>query len=311
MLSVENISFRATTFYGIESNTHLVIPNHKLTNSIIANYTQPTLDYRKKITIYIPDQKHIKKNIPRLAEKILLLAAFITTGVKKPRLPDQCDFDPLENKDQIRDVTKLENLEDENKILIDTNWKKILNHSQEDRKKLFLYSITELISKDTNQDKQEIKIIKKIVSSILSVLKEYKENRNISYHIDDFLVKRKSDAFNAYNMYNKDELTKMAEHLVSINYYYFVLTKQLWSLKLNDNSKQQQNDFDRASLEVLDVPRVTSKHRRDLEGAFWEVTLLVTVELGEQSDEIMQHINMFIDTLWDIFDLPSRCNTKD
>jgi len=34
-------------------------------------------------------------------------------------------------------------------------------------------------------------------------------------------------------------------------------------------------------------------------------------ELGEQSDEIIQHINMFVDELWDIFDLPSRCRTDD
>lgn len=41
------------------------------------------------------------------------------------------------------------------------------------------------------------------------------------------------------------------------------------------------------------------------------MTLLVTVELGEQSDEIIQHINMYVDNLWGKFDLPYRCILND
>ncbi|MCK5855364.1 MAG: hypothetical protein KAG56_09090 [Sulfurovaceae bacterium] len=85
----------------------------------------------------------------------------------------------------------------------------------------------------------------------------------------------------------------------------------LWQLKDKDDSTQKKKDFDHTSLELLDVPRVTSAHKRDIEGAFWEVTLLVTVELSEQSDEIIQHINMYVDELWEIFDLPYRCKLED
>ncbi len=313
MLVVETISFRATTFYGIKTNTHQVIPNHTLTNSVIANYTKPTLDYREEITIFIPDQKHINKNIPRIAEKVLLLAAFITTGVKKPRLPIGHDFEIISNTE--KDITKLKELENSKELLINENWKKLTALDKKHKRKLFLYGIISLIEKDTSLDKNEIKIIKKIVTSIISVLNDYNKNKEFHYHLDEYLVKRKFEAFKDYehgeNEDPDEKLKEIGDYLVSISYYYFALTKQLWSLKLDDKSKQKQNDFDQASLDVLDVPRVTSKHRRDYEGAFWEVTLLVTVELGEQSDEIVQHINMFADTLWDIFDLPSRCRKDD
>ncbi len=99
--------------------------------------------------------------------------------------------------------------------------------------------------------------------------------------------------------------------MVNISYYYFLLAKQLWELKQDDESDQKKNAFDHASLELLDVPRVTSAHKRDIEGAFWEMTLMVTVELGEQSDEVIHHINIYVDSLWDIFGLPSRCKVED
>jgi len=355
MLAVETVGFRATTFYGIKSNTHLVIPNHKLTNSIISNYTQPTLDYREKITIYIPDQKHINMNIPREAEKILLLAAFINTGVKKPRLDSNNSFKNIKNEDKnikgeynINEaISKYKdkkcnnknqpneicerfisaNQKDYNEMIkcleeinedIKTNWNLMKGKIKDDKEnKLFLNNIVKLIAKKDNNDKNienEIRIIKKLISSILSVMNEYNKNKSFNYHIDDYLVKRKFNSLK-YKDKNAEEIKKelddISKYLVNISYYYFALTKQLWHIKLKDKSTQNKNDYDKASLEILDVPRVTSKHRRDYEGAFWEVSLLVTVELGEQSDEIIHHINMYIDELWDIYDLPSRYRVDD
>lgn len=119
----------------------------------------------------------------------------------------------------------------------------------------------------------------------------------------------KYDSSDRLTKKTRDELKDISVDLVNISYYYFMLSKQLWELKMEDRSSHQKNNFDEASLEILDVPRVTSAHKRDFDGAFWEVKLLVTVELGEQSDEVVHHINMYIDDLWDIFKLPLRCRT--
>jgi small-conductance mechanosensitive channel len=346
MLAVESIGFRATTFYGIESNTQLVIPYQKLTQATITNYTQPTLDYRRKITIYIPDTNH-NKSIPREAEKVLLLAAFISTGVKRPEISQREEKlieDNIqqyiknilkfkkEKKEKDLNIKYLNELEGEEKQTINNIWNNLIKEDREttieeiekNRKNLFLNGIFKLIKDEESYKQQKdskdlnIFILKKLVIAIYSVLYSYKSNKNLKYHIDEYLVKRKFKAFNNFkkqdidneNIENKNELNKLADYLVNINYYYFALAKQLWQLKDKDDSVQKKKDFDHASLELLDVPRVTSTHKRDIEGAFWEVTLLVTVELGEQSDEIIQHINMYVDELWEIFDLPYRCRVE-
>jgi hypothetical protein len=57
--------------------------------------------------------------------------------------------------------------------------------------------------------------------------------------------------------------------------------------------------------QILNVPRVSSKQEVHNEKVFWKVVLLVTLELSEQSDETIHHINMYIDKLWNIF-IPSK-----
>lgn len=524
MLAVDTIGFRATTFYGISSNAHLVIPHETLKKSIITNYTQPTLDYRERITIYVPDTNH-DKSIPREAEKVLLLAAFTATGVKKPRFTEDTltdveifdkykiadlskDYkdtndrienyikdpseinkenlkDKLNNLDiekELKDITKkyinnddalknfipklidiiwndlpsksedespecvgikflndildlnkcnekckkdidtiieyinttkdntiknyfineinskfnrefkknFEDKEDKNyldiiknlknqinfvkneykniykniedlykkykynininkfinliesnnfklnietyiknikgKVFLDSSINKLKDYEEEkevsnlinkifdyikkqpekEQKKVSLDKVFKLIKEydSTELNDKELAIIKKLIVSIYSVLYQYKKEKKLKYHIDKYLIKRKHEAFK--DIGNKD-IKNMSSYLVNINYYYFALAKQLWELKDNDDSTQRKKDFDHASLDLLDVPRITSEHKRDIDGAFWEITLLVTVELGEQSDEIIQHINMFIDTLWGKFKLPYRC----
>jgi|GEM_PF-3549352 len=366
MLTVKHVGFRAVEFYGISSHAKLVIPHQQLTNSVITNYTKPTLDYREKIIIHIPDQKY-NPNIPRIAEKIMLLAAFIATGVKKPRLgikqeiqwssstknrlqPNQAKefFDNLDNnlahnimlyKSQIitynKDLATKETREDiANRVgTIETQLEpystkiiqnllqldKQINQNRHNKKrptisdKLFLNKILSLVKENPKQNiyKSEVEdknIIRKIVASIVSVIYDYESqtNKELVYEYDEYLIKRKKDVIANKN---KQELEEIADLLVNINYYYFALAKQLWKLKEDSQSARQKNKIDEASLDLLDVPRVTSKHRRDIEqDAFWEVSLMVTVELAEQSDEIVQHINMFIDELWDIFKIPSICN---
>ncbi|MEA2029117.1 MAG: mechanosensitive ion channel [Campylobacterota bacterium] len=337
MLTVEHIGFRATTFYGISSHANLVIPHQTLTNSVITNFTKPTLDYREKITIHIPDRKH-DTNIPRMAEKVMLLAAFIATGVKKPRLNIQSFTDSeseleqkiiaykeqtkhyskiLSNHKTRKEVTnRLNDIEAclqsyftdiiDNLIALDDKVEDIHNNDKIS-KKLFLNRIIE-VAEDDKDNKQ---VIRKIVASIIAVIYDYEDKIDdlFAYQYDEYLIKRKKDL-----LVNKDndKLEEIADLLVNINYYYFALAKQLWQIKEDSNSTREKNKIDQASLDLLDVPRVSSQHRRDIEEeAFWEVSLMVTVELAEQSDEIAQHINMFIDELWDIFELPSICHDKN
>jgi len=376
MMMVEDIGFRATIFYGIETNTRIVIPHQQLSNSVVVNYTQPTLDLREKVTIYVPDRHHHDRNIPKEAEKVLLLAAFIATGVKKPRLLSRDEHNQdeslkeliktfkehldaqkfmdnskkiMQNKNSQKAylmnelLYKCEEHEDENKVhtSIYNIWKylsednKDKDKDKEERiiRKLFLYEIYTLIheinkepksntksnTESNTRKRQKILVIEKIFASIITILYDYetKSNDNLHHSVDNYCIKRKIHTLHKYDVNEKirlksrDELKDIAKQLVNISYYYFMLSKQLWELKSIDKSDQQKKHYDKASLEILDVPRVTSSHHRDYEGAFWEVNLLVTVELGEQSDEVIHHINMYIDDLWDIFNLPSRCNIEN
>jgi hypothetical protein len=378
MMMVKDVGFRATTFYGISTNTKIVIPHQELSKSTIVNYTKPTLDYREKITIYVPDRHKHSRNIPKEAEKILLLAAFIATGVKKPRLKLKNtnidnklkiyiqEFDKHLNKflkikiknekyidkskiiiekKEIEEKSKSKQMDDliseceeykKDKHIINKIWKLLEEENENAReneenrdgikkyrtKEIFLYQIFRLIkqidSDSSEERKEKILVIKKIFASIIKALYDYEieAGDNLHHSVDDYCMKRKINTLYKYD--EKDNLTKkerddlkdISKHLVNISYYYFMLSKQIWELKSIDKSEQQKNNYDEASLEILDVPRVTSSHHRDYEGAFWEVNLLVTVELGEQSDEVIHHINMYIDDLWDIFDLPSRCNNE-
>lgn len=347
MLAVKGVGFRADTFYGIGSNAEFVIPHQQLTNSIITNYTKPTLDYREKITIHVPDKKR-DPSIPRIAEKILLIAAFIATGVKKPKLGKNLtlaleeaiknykskiqkflaeeEYTNCSNRDLRQSkINKYETeLNNEISPLLESVRKINTNNNNEDiSKKLFIKEILQLLdstnlNKQPSQDEQKEKtdkdrqsklmLIQKTLASIISVVFEYEEqaNKTLVYDYDKFFIRRKKDILQDKT---KEQLEPIAELLVNINYYYFTLAKQLWELKDHTHSTQDKNKIDQASLSILDVPRVTSKHRRDIEqDAFWEVSLMVTVELAEQSDEVIQHINMFIDQLWNIFDIPSICN---
>ena len=475
MMTVKNIGFRATEFYGIKTNTHIVMPHQQLSKLTIVNYTRPTLDYREEITIYIPDRHINGRNIPKEAEKILLLSAFIATGVKKPRLLSRNTSTEIDKNSDIIEAIKIfkehlskqkfrensqiiimnniyndiekikkyldngealnwnlkrnfkENIqiikttnlnllqeakddltkdtlnkklnllqEVEDKLNQDTLNKNLIEKFEKDintryreidkliytcenaedsladykkespiykiwellrtnkpdekdekdetdetdetdesysnrknrlKEKLFLYKIYKLIhemNNDVNEDnineeekqkKKQIRIIEKTFASILTALYDYetKAQNNLHHSVDEYCMKRKINTLYKYNTSDKltkksrDELKDISTDLVNISYYYFMLSKQLWELRMEDPSNHQKNNFDEASLEILDVPRVTSSHKRDFDGAFWEVKLLVTVELGEQSDEVIHHINMYIDDLWDIFDLPLRC----
>ena len=215
---------------------------------------------------------------------------------------------------------------------IEKLWKKLKeeNKHYETKKfdhplsKLFIHHLIETVEtaitdKDHNNEPKEKKIIfkiKSIVASILLSIDDYQKKSSIlHHHIDKNFAKRKYRMFqkNYTKDYNTDSIQNMANELVHINYYYFILADSLWKLKNLQNSLYRKREVDATSIELLDVPRVTTEHIYSGEGKinYWKVTANITLELAEQSNEIIHHIHMYVDNLWNDFNLPKYYEIGD
>lgn len=51
------------------------------------------------------------------------------------------------------------------------------------------------------------------------------------------------------------------------------------------------------AIDLLNTPRVSSSQVDIDASQYWEVSLSVTLELSEQSDEIIHHINLYTDAI--------------
>ena len=178
---------------------------------------------------------------------------------------------------------------------------------------LKLISAVEEAEQDNDQksEKEEKKIIRKIKATVASILLTLRRFQNISdehlhHHVDVNFVVRKYKMFRKGAIPDKENLHKMAKKLVHLNYYYFDLANSLWKLKDLQESLFRKREIDSTSIELLDVPRVETEHIYSGEGNinYWKVTANITLELSEQSNEIIHHINMYIDSLWKDFNLP-------
>jgi len=205
---------------------------------------------------------------------------------------------------------------------------KISNDLYQDEKshhplsKLFIHNLIETVEsaiKDSdhlNGDKeaQIIAKIKSIVASILISVENYQNQSNIlHHHIDKNFAIRKYRMFrDSHKPKDDNTIQEMANELVHINYYYFILADSLWKLKDLQNSLYRKREVDSTSIEILDVPRVTTEHIYSGEGKinYWKVTANITLELAEQSNEVLHHINMYVDNLWNDFNLPKYYETS-
>ena len=212
---------------------------------------------------------------------------------------------------------------------IEDIWKKlkISNDLYQDEKshhplsKLFIHNLIETVEsaiKDSDHlnESKEVQIIakiKSIVASILISVENYQNQSNIlHHHIDKNFAIRKYRMFrDSHKPKDDNSIQEMANELVHINYYYFILADSLWKLKDLQNSLYRKREVDSTSIEILDVPRVTTEHIYSGEGKinYWKVTANITLELAEQSNEIIHHINMYIDNLWNDFNLPKYYET--
>ncbi len=106
----------------------------------------------------------------------------------------------------------------------------------------------------------------------------------------------------ANNNYQK-LLIILADKAVEVSYLYYDIALSLWHTKEdNDNfSKNDKRNLDSALLELLNVPRVTSHNIQHHDPIMWQIKLEVTLKLAEQSDEIIHHMNQFIDRNYVVF----------
>ncbi len=209
---------------------------------------------------------------------------------------------------------------------------------------LSLKSIDEISHNITTDGKQELKkteeSIKKLVIEvelgidIAKALKEYVNylckinNAYISYKNSssiygeaEFINKAEKDdkeleKINKANNFYRQLLLILADKAVEISYLYYDIALQLWDVKESDNiSKNETRSIDIALLELLNIPRVTSENQNTHDPIMWKMQLEVTLQLAEQSDEIVHHINSFIDNHYVLFmgkkdSTPTTNNTK-
>ncbi len=314
ILEVREIGIRNDKFYEISSNSIIFIPHSKLATSTIKNYTHPTLDYRQKLSIYVKDSS------PREAERLLLVSAFINTGVKLPKI-DQAILNKMKNIDlnifknyEKKEHSKIE--EDlnnkEHKIVkqINTTWDELnkinKNLLNDNKKKYFFKSIfieklpIDNLPKNTND--RTILSIKKALIAIISSIVEYQNKIKSDFPCksDKNGIRRKYMIFDKEDN-KKNKIKEFSDILVDISFYYYMLANRLWELKEEQTTFSQKRKIDKAMTQILNVPRVTSVQELNDGSNYWKATLFVTLELGEQCDETLHHINMYIDKIWNIF----------
>ncbi len=103
----------------------------------------------------------------------------------------------------------------------------------------------------------------------------------------------------------------LADKAVEISYLYYDIALTLWSVKDEEEHlpKNEKRSLDTASLALLNVPRVTSTNVQHENLAMWKIELEVTLKLAEQSDEIIHHMNQFIDKYYVLF-IGNRINNQ-
>jgi hypothetical protein len=316
MLEVKEIGTRNDKFYEIATNSIRYIPHSILAKSTISNYTLPTLDYRNELVIYVQNinEDILSFSTPREAEKILLLSAFINTGVKLPSI----------DKELINDIKLIENiklfekyegglhqdLEDDLELYstkIDRIWKDLNSMNEKNREKLFFTNlfIKNLPIELINTNKTLGYRIKKVIIAIVNIIIEYEDmlNNDFPSHSDRYGIRRKHMIFDKKS---KEDIHQFANILVDINFYYYMLANRLWELKNVQTSLTQKSKIDSSMTQILNVPRVGSTHEIYDNKNYWKLTLYVTLELGEQGDETLHHINLYIDKIWSIFLIKQR-----
>lgn len=366
MCEVKEIGPRVTKLYDVANNSHIYIPHRKIAHASINNYTQPSLDYRRSISIFVqslsietvnqqynrlpfPNQLGPliqKMNLLERAEAMLLLAAFRTTGVKRPLVSLSKPQNGKDIKDEIAEFAAAIKSKDSNEIINKANHllKSMLGEKQDQSdnstvKFSFLRNIIELhtrIHSDLSQDPtDEIQAMNHITVLSICLLSEAEIIRRFVKLSDDDQDQEKGKEiakgcearetiFNEAlktlqktghldpppplydeNFNQAHNVAAMGLRAIWVSFFYFAISELLWRVRENLLDKSFiSREIDHAMLDLLNAPRVQSKQVSTATGLMWEISLVVLVELAEQSDEIMHHITSRASTRWSVFGLP-------
>lgn len=290
MLEVRKFGLRSIIFYGIKSNSIHNIPYNKLSEYKIQNFTQPTLDYRREVIISILDNENNKdETILKKAERLLFFAAFTTDGVKKPCIKD------IENQLNLTKMNDSEKLEAIKSHL----WKEPINKNH--FRKTFTDKIPSLIQKIQNEESEDKEEYKNLRTEIMTNIAEiiYQQHK-----FNQILKKLKN---NKDSNLEKKDFHILSEIAIKINLLYHLISHNRWKLKEYYTSISTKRSIDAAGITLLNIPRITSSHKISGEGIlYWEIKLIVTVELAEQSDEIIHHINYKMNKYWSYANIESH-----
>ena len=266
MLEVKEIGIRTSKFYDIKNNSIINIPHKEISKKTINNYTHPTLDYRREISFTFS----IETNIHEI-EGLLLAATFLTDGVKLPKI----------NNNNVRESGVNSN---------NTNFDDISN---EDKEIYYKYSFIEKINsiQDPAAFDEVIKRLYNELDSTDKLIEELKNQNNLNGNFElknVLLVTKDSNCI--------DLINKLKTSTININYIYFKIAKILWNSKKPELSVSAHRKIDSVAINLLNAPRIQS--RQVFNGTHhWEVSLAVTLELSEQSDEVIHHINLITNAL--------------
>lgn len=175
------------------------------------------------------------------------------------------------SKKEIKFINKIEKI-----------WKKInlINKKNNFFKDIFLENLL-FIDERTH----EILSIKRITILIINFIISYQ--RMIEYKFPS-------------NKY-EEKIQEFANILVNMSFYYFILTTELFKLKENESSLFLRKKIDEISMQILNIPRVTSTQELYNEKKYWKITLLVSITSNQKDKKILHDINVFINNSWSIF----------
>lgn len=361
MCEVREVGLRSVKLYSIPNNSIIYFPNKEISKTAISNYTQPTLDYRRTLYLNISSEfnknKHKHNMVSRIesdfkeiedcsqshlgvietARSLLLISAYMSTGVKKPSARRFFSYN-----------WRIENLSDEienpnrgMKYSADRDIEEYLKKEKNDIEGYSLISLLEKVATQTHYDDVDdddlkeiwnrLKLIQKIsdqpledliifdVPSLLddaSIIK-----RSVRYMDTNYIKRAKIRVAKILHILYKLEDSKYgivdqdfagskylsASMAWSLSGYvsclinqYFSLNELLWGLKSQSEGQTGKRTIDSARLKFQDLPRVKADQKITSEGdVYWNMTLSITVGLAEQSDEILYNINKRIDWYWD------------
>ena len=280
---VKVVGMRSTHFYNITENSDMYIPNTELARKTVTNLSRPDRQYRRSLKFYIKDND---AETLILAESLMTLAAFTVEGVDISNIltndMESADFH-TDRKGIVAEYEKLQSRFDElTNALIRFQGK--------------LESVNEIVERTCNT-----------VSKILRTLNRSKsarwDPREGKPAFNDKILK-KCENRDDENQFTK-EIRADAARAHKACHAFYQLAMCFYTLGAAYSSVRPE--LEHLSLEILRAPTVRSSHKITDDGdTCWELELLVYAQLTEQSDEIINHLNIIISMFLNGFDLLPR-----